>query len=61
MNDKLAVIGGFKTEHRGLIDVKVPIFNNLISFGVCIVPFGLSVVLFSVIIGPNQMQERNKY
>lgn len=25
MNDKLAIIGGFKTEHRGLIDVKVSI------------------------------------
>lgn len=23
MNDELASIGGFKTEHRGLIDVKV--------------------------------------
>lgn len=23
MNDQLAIIGGFKTEHRGLIDVKV--------------------------------------
>lgn len=23
MNDELAKIGGFKTEHRGLIDVKV--------------------------------------
>lgn len=23
MNDQLNVIGGFKTEHRGLIDVKV--------------------------------------
>lgn len=23
MNDELAGIGGFKTEHRGLIDVKV--------------------------------------
>lgn len=25
MKDKLAIIGGFKTEHRGLIDVKVSI------------------------------------
>lgn len=29
MNDQLSTIGGFKTEHRGLIDVKVSILNLL--------------------------------
>lgn len=28
MNDELASIGGFKTEHRGLIDVKVGFKTN---------------------------------
>lgn len=28
MNDELAKIGGFKTEHRGLIDVKVSLENR---------------------------------
>lgn len=28
MNDELAIIGGFKTEHRGLIDVKVSFWER---------------------------------
>lgn len=30
MNDELASIGGFKTEHRGLIDVKVRFSYNIL-------------------------------
>lgn len=38
MNDELASIGGFKTEHRGLIDVKVS-FKTFKLYGIHLLPF----------------------
>lgn len=48
MNDELASIGGFKTEHRGLIDVKVSFFRLLHTTDGFVTGFWKTVFFFLV-------------